>query len=219
MRLLARLDHPRAAPRRSFRARDACAVAIVIALLAAVDANAQRADSSSQRSARAGAQAIAYSCADSTTRVLGFLVGEYTASAAFRAGPTAWDSTSATVTIRPDLDGCVLREHFRGTRYGAPYEYLALWSANGGAATPVQRFFVHSQHGILVLSAGRRTGDTLVVGDSVFLRGRWVFQDVALWRDSADGSVLRSESRRSEDGRATWFLTQRMRYERRAAGT
>jgi hypothetical protein len=82
--------------------------------------------------------------------------------------------------------------------------------------TPVQRFFVHSQHGILVLSGGRRAGDTLVVGDSVFLRGRWVFQDVALWREGADGSVLRSESRRSEDGRATWFLTQRMRYVPRA---
>jgi hypothetical protein len=174
---------------------------------------------SSRLSAQATAvQSTRYSCADTTTRALGFLVGEYTASAAFRAGPSAWDSTTATVSITRDLDGCVLREHFRGTRYGAPYEYLALWSANGGATTPVQRFFVHSQHGILVLSGGRRTSDTLVVGDSVFLRGRWVFQDVALWREGTDGSVLRSESRRSEDGRATWFLTQRMRYVRRAVG-
>jgi hypothetical protein len=60
-------------------------------------------------------------------RVLGFLVGEYTASAEFRTGPTTWDSTTATVTITRDLDGCVLREHFRGTRYGAPYESLATW--------------------------------------------------------------------------------------------
>jgi hypothetical protein len=159
-------------------------------------------------------QSTPYSCADTTTRVLGFLVGEYSAKATFRAGPTAWDSATAAVTITRDLDGCVLREHFRGTRYGAPYEYLALWSANGGAGTPVQRFFVHSQHGILVLSAGRRTGDSLVVGDSVFLRGRWVFQELALWREGPGGTVLRSESRRSEDGRATWFLTQRVRYER-----
>ena len=93
--------------------------------------------------------------------MLGFLVGEYTASAEFRTGPTTWDSTTDTVTIGRDLDGCVLREHFRGTRYGAPYESLAFWSA----------------------------------------------------------TVLRSESRRSEDGRATWFLTQRIRYARRAAGT
>jgi hypothetical protein len=165
--------------------------------------------------ARSAAQAAPCSCPDTTSRVLGFLVGEYSASAVFRAGASAWDSTSATVSITRDLGGCVLREHFRGTRYGAPYEYLALWSAHGGAATPVQRFFVHSQHGILVLSAGRRTGDSLVVGDSVFLRGRWVHQEVALWREGTDGRVLRSESRRAEDGRASWFATQRMRYERR----
>jgi hypothetical protein len=127
----------------------------------------------------------------------------------------AWDSTTATVTVTRDLDGCVLREHFRGTRYGAPYEYLALWSANGGASAPVQRFFVHSQHGILVLSNGRRSGDSLVVGDSVFVRGRWIYQETVLWREHADVTVLLSESRRSEDGRATWFPTQRMRYERR----
>jgi hypothetical protein len=164
----------------------------------------------------AAVQTAPYSCADTTSRALGFLPGEYSARAAFRAGPTAWDSTTATVTITRDLDGCVLREHFRGTRYGAPYEYLALWSANGGATMPIQRFFVHSQHGILVLSAGRRTGDTLVVGDSVILRGRWVFQEVALWPEGTAATVLRSESRRSEDGRATWFITQRMRYQRRA---
>lgn len=174
--------------------------------------------SSRLRAQAAAVQSTPYSCADTTTRVLGFLGGDYTANAAFRTGPTAWDSTTATVSITRDLDGCVLREHFRGTRYGAPYEYLALWSANGGATTPVQRFFVHSQHGILVLSGGRRSGDSLVVGDSVFLRGRWVFQDVVLWREGAGGTVLRSESRRSEDGRATWFLTQRMRYERRVVG-
>ena len=166
----------------------------------------------------AAVQSTSYSGADTTTRVLGFLVGESTARAGFR-GSTAWDLTSATVTVTRELGGCVLREHFRGTRYGAPYEYLALWSANGGAATPVQRFFVHSQHGILVLSAGRRSGDSLVVGDSVFLRGRWVYQEVVLWRENPGGTVLLSESRRSEDGRASWFPTQRMRYERRSSGT
>ena len=166
-------------------------------------------------SAQASAQTPPFSCADTTTHVLGFLVGQYSATAVFRAGAAAWDSTTATVSITRELGGCVLREHFRGTRYGAPYEYLAHWSAHGGAPTPVQRSFVHSQHGILVLSAGRRTGDSLIVGDSLFLRGRWVHQEVALWRDGTDGTVLRSESRRSEDGRATWFATQRVRYERR----
>src|SRR5687767_7414937 len=90
----------------------------------------------------------AFSCADTTTRRLGFLAGEYEARAIFRAGPTSWDSTTAEVSITPDLNGCVMREHFRGTRYGSPYQYLAYWSAHGGGPTPIQRSFVHSQHGL-----------------------------------------------------------------------
>jgi hypothetical protein len=165
--------------------------------------------------AQVGTQAVAFSCADTTNRSLGFLVGEYRADATFRAGAAAWDSAGATVSITRDLGGCVLREHFRGTRYGAPYEYLALWSANGGAATPLQRAFVHSQHGLLGVSAGRIVGDSLVLEDSAFVRGRWIHQQVVLWRADVAGTVLRSESRRSEDARASWFPTQRILYERR----
>ena len=164
--------------------------------------------------ARGEAQAASFSCADTTSRSLGFLVGEYGASATFRAGAAAWDSTRATVSITRELGGCVLREHFRGTRYGAPYEYLALWSANGGAAAPLQRAFVHSQHGLLGVSAGRIVGDSLVLEDSAFVRGRWIHQQVVLWRADPAGTMLRSENRRSEDARASWFPTQRTRYER-----
>jgi hypothetical protein len=171
---------------------------------------------SALHSSRLGAQADAYSCADTTSRTLGFLLGEYSASTAFRAGPRAWESARATVTIRRELGGCVLREHYVGTRYGAPYEYLALWSANGGASAPVQRSFVHSQHGILGVSKGRVAGDSLVLDDSSFVRGRWVFERFVLWREGGASNVLQSEGRRSEDGRASWFPTQRTRYARQA---
>jgi hypothetical protein len=169
-----------------------------------------------QGGGRAPTPAPTFSCADTTTRVLGFLIGEYSATTEFRAGPTAWDSTRATVTIARELGGCVLREHFRGTRYGAPYEYLALWSANGGPAAPVQRAFVHSQHGLLGVSAGRQVGDSLVLADSAVVRDRWIHQRLVLWREDGAGAVLRSEGRRSEDGRASWFATQRTRYARSA---
>jgi len=107
--------------------------------------------------------APAFSCADSVRLKLGPLVGRWEVQAIFRQGPTAWDSTSAIVTIAPDLNGCVLREHFIGRRWGNPYEYLALWGVNGDAARPIQRTFVHSQHGYLGLSAGSFHGDTLVL--------------------------------------------------------
>ena len=115
-----------------------------------------------------------FSCADTTTNRLGFLVGEYEARAIFRAGPTSWDSTTAKVSITPDLNGCVIREQFRGTRYGSPYEYLAYWSAHGGPATPIQRSFVHSQHGLLSVSSGRVVADSIFLEDSAFVRERWI---------------------------------------------
>jgi hypothetical protein len=151
-----------------------------------------------------------FNCADTTSRVLGFMIGEYSVDAVFRTGAAAWDSSKAAVSITPDLGGCVLREHFVGTRYGSAYEYLATWSAHGGAAAPVQRTFVHSQHGLLSLSNGTVVADTIVLEDSAFVRGKWIYQRALLWRSS--GGDLRNESRRSEDGRATWFVTQRFRY-------
>ena len=157
----------------------------------------------------------AFSCADTTALRLGFLVGEYDVRAIFRTGPSSWDSTTAKVTITRDLDGCVIREHFRGTRYGSPYEYLAYWSAHGGPATPIQRSFVHSQHGLLSVSYGRVVADSLFLEDSAFVRERWIYQRVVLWRETGSAGNLQSESRRSEDARTTWFVTQRTFYSRR----
>ena len=157
----------------------------------------------------------AFDCADTTRRVLGFLVGEYDARAVFRSGPAAWDSSGARISVTRELDGCVLAERFVGTRYGAPYAYLAIWSAHGGASAPLQRAFVHSQHGLLGVSAGRALADTMVLEDSAFVRQRWVHQRFLLWRVDGRSGELRSEGRRSEDARATWFVTQRMHYLRR----
>ena len=165
--------------------------------------------------AQAPAGSAPFSCADTTRHALGFLAGEYDVTAIFRAGAAAWDSTTARVSITAELGGCVLREHFRGSRYAAPYEYLAHWSAHGGPTAPIQRTFVHSQHGILGLSAGRTIGDSLVLEDSAFVRQRWVYQRLVLWREAGAAGNLRSEGRRSEDARASWFLTQRTRYLRR----
>ena len=164
--------------------------------------------------AQARPGAPAFSCADTTAHRLGFLVGEYDARAIFRAGPTSWDSTTAQISITPDLNGCVLREHFRGRRYGSPYEYLAYWSAHGGPATPIQRSFVHSQHGLLSVSSGRMVADSIFLEDSAFVRERWIYQRLVLWREPGAAVNLRSEARRSEDARATWFVTQRTFYAR-----
>jgi hypothetical protein len=111
----------------------------------------------------------------------------------------------------------VLREHFRGKRYGSPYEYLAYWGANGDPAEPIQRSFVHSQHGLIGVSSGRFVGDSIFLEDSALVRQRWIYQRLVLWREPGSAGNLQSEARRSEDARATWFVTQRTSYARSKA--
>lgn len=146
-------------------------------------------------------------CVERTKRALGFLEGSYTVSAVFREG-ASWDSNTAHVLIRPALGGCVMEERFRGRRYRQKYDYLAWWSS--GSQGAVDRAFVHSQHGIVSVSRGGLQGDTLVVTDSVFVRGRWIEERVVLWRTPTG---LASEGRRTENG-SDWFITQRTVYRR-----
>jgi hypothetical protein len=158
------------------------------------------------------------SCVAATTRDLAMFVGEYDVRAAFRAGPTAWDSSAARSTFRAELGGCLVRENFAGLRYGEPYAYTALWGTSGTAPHTIQRVFVHSQHGLLVLSAGawNATGDSLVVDDSSFVRGAWVRERSVLSRPGPDGFT--AVNWRSEDGGKSWFPTFRARYVRRRSG-
>lgn len=154
-----------------------------------------------------------FSCADTVLRVLGPFQGEWQVRALFRTGAGTWDTTQAVSSITPDLNGCVLREHYRGTRYGEPYEYLALWGANGGPAGPVQRFFTHSLHGIFGLAAGAYQGDTLVLEERLMVRGQPLIQQKRYSRPSA--SEFTELDRRSTDGGATWTVTLQAMFRRR----
>jgi hypothetical protein len=154
------------------------------------------------------------SCVDSTMRILGQFVGEYDVRAEFRAGPMGWDSSAARSRFGWEFGGCLLREDFSTRRSGEPYEYIAIWGTSGAAPHRVQLVFVHSQHGLLGLSEGgwNAAGDSLVVDDSVFVRGQWVHQRNVFSRPR-EGSFV-SQGWRSEDGGRTWFLTQRAFYAR-----
>ncbi|MGE0555137.1 MAG: hypothetical protein AB7R55_17040 [Gemmatimonadales bacterium] len=151
-------------------------------------------------------------CADSVARVLGVLRGEWEVEAHFRDGPNRWDTTRASSSIRPDLRGCLLREDYRGTRYGEPYEFLALWGANGPPDGRIQRFFSHSRHGILGLASGDFRGDTLVLEERLTLRGRPLIQQVLITRPTPDG--FRQVNRRSTDEGLHWTETLRAVYRR-----
>jgi len=155
-----------------------------------------------------------FSCADTLGASLGAFAGEWNVQALFRAGASAVDTTSATASITTDLDGCLLREEYRGTRYREPYASLAYWGANGPDGARIQRIFAHAGHGILSLSSGGWVGDTLVLEDSFMLRGERVRQQVRVSRPARSGFTL--VGRRSTDDGASWTVTLDARYTPRA---
>lgn len=158
------------------------------------------------------------SCVDSTSRWLGMLIGEYRVQAVTRAGAGMWDSTAAEARFAWELGGCLMIERFKGRRDGEPYQTVALWGTSGSPAHPIQRTFAHSQHGLLGLSEGSWdvAGDTLVLADSAFVRGKWVQQRYVVSRPHS--GAFTAEGRRSEDGGKTWLITLRARYVRIGSG-
>jgi hypothetical protein len=151
-------------------------------------------------------------CVASTRRLLGMFVGDYRVQAAYRVGPSLWDSTVSQGHFAWELGGCLLIERLQGWRGGEPYAYVALWGTSGPADHRVQRAFAHSQHGVLDLMEGRwnSTMDTLILGDSVFVGRQWMYQRFVISRPEHGSFVV--EERRSEDGGHTWFATRRATY-------
>ncbi len=134
----------------------------------------------------------------------------------FRTRSGGWDTTSAQVHITPDLDGCLLREEYTGTRIGQPYQVLSLWGVHGmGAGAKVQRVTGHSQHGLLTLYAGEimGEGDSLVLEHSLTIRGSPVRFQHIFAPFAADS--MRFTSRRSVDDGVTWRVTWFADYRRR----
>jgi hypothetical protein len=153
-------------------------------------------------------------CIEDVRRMLGAFVGRWTVHTAYRTGTATLDSSLAAATIEPELGGCILREVYHGRRFGKPFAFVALWGVHGGTqALPVQRTYVHSQHGLLTLSEGswNADGDTLTLKDSAMVRGQWVEQQTVVSRPSGGAFVI--EGRRSEDGGRTWIMTQQSRYQ------
>jgi hypothetical protein len=152
------------------------------------------------------------SCVEATHRLLGGFIGEFDVRAVYGHGVDARDTTTADARFTWALGGCLVREHFSGRRDGVPYEYEALWGTSGSAAHPIQRVFAHSQHGLLGLSEGgwSAAADTLTIGDSAFVRGRWIYERYVVSRPGPTGFV--TIGRRSEDGGRSWFETSRARF-------
>lgn len=152
------------------------------------------------------------SCVDATHRLLGAFIGEFDVRAVYGPGADARDTSDADARFTWALGGCLVRERFRGRRSGEPYEYEALWGTSGSSTHPIQRVFAHSQHGLLGLSEGgwNAAADTLTIGDSAFVRDRWIYERYVVSRPGPTGFV--TSGLRSDDGGRSWFETSRARF-------
>lgn len=152
-------------------------------------------------------------CADSVSQRLGTLIGTWDVRSMARQGPTAWDTTTGIAEIRPDFEGCLLREQFTGRRYGQPFNFLSLWGAVG-LNHPIQRTFVHSQHGLLGVYSGAVSNGRLALRDSQVVNGQLMHFEHRFEPFPAADS-MRFSSLRSTDRGATWLVTWYADYRRR----
>lgn len=151
-------------------------------------------------------------CADSVRQALIPLVGTWDVRTVFRSGQ-AWDTSFAAARIELDFHGCLLREELDGTRNTEPFHALSFWGAVG-LHGPIQRTFVHSQHGLLTVYSGRQLNGVLVLRDSQVVGGQLAAFEHRFEPFGADS--MRFTSRRSTDGGATWIVTWFADYRRRA---
>jgi hypothetical protein len=184
----------------------------LVALLLAVATIRAGAQSAARSSSTPAPLVTHASCVDATRRLLGAFVGEFDVQAVYGRGVDGRDTSTARAQFTWALGGCLVRERFRGHRSGEPYEYEALWGTSGSAAHPIQRVFAHSQHGLLGLSEGgwNAAGDTLTIGDSAYVRGRWIYERHVVTRPGPTGFA--AIGLRSEDGGRSWFETSRARF-------
>lgn len=154
-------------------------------------------------------------CRQPELEALSFLVGAWDVDAEVRLsreGP--WETSTGTAEISRDVGGCVFVENFTGTRQGRALEARAILAWHPDRAV-VQRLFVDSDHGLLLITEGEGVsgGKDLEVFADVETRMGPVRLRTAYREISANGFVV--ESARSIDGGATWDVTSRLRYTRK----
>jgi hypothetical protein len=143
---------------------------------------------------------------------LDFLIGDWNVEANVRLADGTWEHSSASSQIKPDLSGCLLSERFTGTRAGHIFSALALMAFNNTNKT-LQRLWSDSEHGLLVMYEGNRSGDEIIMETEILLDGKTVKLRNAYLAISARSFSL--ESGRSTDGGKSWITVTRLRYTRK----
>jgi hypothetical protein len=151
-------------------------------------------------------------CYHKEREALDFLIGDWNVDANVRLADGTWEKSSATTEIKADLSGCLLSERFTGMRAGHTFSALALMAFNN-TSKRLQRVWSDSEHGLLVMYEGNRSGNEIIMETEILLDGKSVKLRNAYLEIS--GSAFSLESGRSTDGGKTWITVTKLQYKRK----
>jgi hypothetical protein len=142
-----------------------------------------------------------------------FLEGVWEVKLNNRLGDGKWEESTATSQIKRDLSGCVLMERLLGSRENRPFHVLSLFAFDNNSKR-LQYLLSDSEHGLLALYQGRKTGNEILL-DLEFVSddGRKVTVRRAYSEIKKDSFSL--ESKHSRDGGKSWLTVMRARYARK----
>ena len=151
-------------------------------------------------------------CYHKEREAIDFLVGDWNVDAKVRLADGKWEQSSASSQIKPDLSGCLLSERFTGSRAGHTFNALALMAFNN-TSKRLQRLWSDSEHGLLVMYEGNRTGNEITLETEILLDGKIVKLRNQYLGISENSFSL--ESGRSTDGGKTWITVTKLEYRRK----
>ncbi|HEV7643203.1 MAG TPA: DUF1579 family protein [Pyrinomonadaceae bacterium] len=151
-------------------------------------------------------------CYHQEFEALRFLEGNWEVESNTKSGDGKWEKTKAVSQIGPELSGCLLKEQFSGSRSGRPFNILALIAYNG-TSKKMQRAWSDSEHGLLILYDGEKTGDQMILTTAIDLDGKKVLLRIAYTEIKNDS--FKVESGRSHDEGKTWITTSTLLYKRK----
>jgi hypothetical protein len=151
-------------------------------------------------------------CYHKEREALDFLIGDWHVDVNVRLADGTWEHSSATSQIKPDLSGYLLSDRFTGTRAGHSFTALALMAFTN-TSKKLQRAWSDSEHGLLVLYEGYRSGNEIILETEILLEGKSVKLRNAFLEISENSFNL--ESGRSTDGGKTWITVTRLKYIRK----
>ncbi len=121
-----------------------------------------------------------------------------------------WETTEASATVVKTVGGTMLEENYTGTRQTKPFIAKTLMAVNN-QTQKLQRFFIDSEHGVIVDFEGGKNGDSLVFDKTWTYANKSTVKLRVVYKLVSPTEFI-IESMRMPESMTTWDVTGRMRY-------